>query len=237
MDPQDIATKLKISHRLKSDFERKLKEVQHLSKSIQDALKLEQATWLDHKTLEEEFQKLIDRWNDYESNVNDLKKGFEQADNNVNVNVNDELENIDKALDESSDAYIKLKLDVASLLRGVQNFVYGNLDLGSNSSQGSSWEESGSELEDGQNQSKIVIEDPAPENEGCNRRKFGTRVLIGMVAILLVYFVFFLVISHFVNSRAKEGKADAQYINRIALVHVFSGSWIHPGGGSCQMSS
>ncbi len=205
---------LKTVHRLKSNFERTLNEVLDLSQSVHNANDAKQVTWLDYRTLEEEYQLLKERWRQYESSVDDFNERMESTDSIQDDNVN-------QGLDEAMETYHKTKIDVEQLLRVVRNQIRP-IDKTIRQEAFSSDESISTTNNGGDDKNKVENKvENEPKSEGTakahgkrnlNRseessiRKNAKRVLFGIIAILLVYFVFFLVISNTVKSRRLQYK-------------------------------
>ncbi len=123
--------------RIESSFKWKLREVKHSCQTIREALDDDQATWQDHKALEEEFQELRDIWRKYQSIVDNFKG--ESSD------VNDEVE---ESMTKALDAYLPVKREAGSLLRLVQGQVYRTaIDSNDEGSEPETEDDEGSEPE------------------------------------------------------------------------------------------
>ncbi len=209
--PLDVQPKkqLKAVQRLKSNFERSLKEVQILSQSLRNALDEKQATRLDCNSLEEEFKIFKERWRKYEQSVDEFKSQMEQEDLDQET-----ADSVDQSFDEATKAYLQIKLEVVGILRVMHHIFPPNKQ----SREDSAEQENDNDYYQKPRNTKVTStkkknverrslppEEPT-RSQGSSIRKNAKRVMFGILIILLAYFAFFLVISFSVKSSRLQDK-------------------------------
>ncbi len=160
-------TSFKTLGQSKSNFDRKLKDAQRLSRSFQDAIKA-----------------LRDSFRTYQSTVAQIKK---QTDNTLLI------QEIEQSLNQAQDSYHQTKQELARLLKVLlvhdKNLPNKKKEKDRDSASDSD------EIEEDQEKKS------SNKPQESKLRKNVKRVLFGVLAIILVYFIFFLVISNTVKNR------------------------------------
>ncbi len=185
----DFKLSLRVVDRSKANFERKLREARHSTKSIQHAANKQLTTTLrlEQDSLEEEFQELKQSFRSYESTVEEFRRQFEQRTTTIVQEDEEEqvIARVEQSLNEAQVAYLRAKQEIVSLLR--RKPLKRDKDIN---------KEEDEEKEDKSEES----------GKSSSIRKYVALVLFGLVAIFLTFFVYFLVISNTVASRRLQAK-------------------------------
>ncbi len=181
----------------KSSFERKLAELQALTKSVRNAYEGDAITGLEKKSLEKELNNLAGRWGKYEASVEAFKTGQLEDEEAFSGK-------LDKDLSENMDAYIKIKLNVFSAIRGElpgHSRQDDNLSLSSSSSS-SSFSSNNEDVDT--DSAEESNNGKSEENSKTCLAKYGKSVALGILLIVLTYLLFYRVILAVKSRRLKE---------------------------------
>ncbi len=186
----------------KTKFWRKMTELKAITGSIQDAYEEGEATQQDYKILEIEMEELRDRRHQYETMVDDFKMNFGA----VAVALQDAAE-VDKAFNDSLEAYINMKLMVDSLMRSILGLRQPGSEISLTNASEEDLESLDSILDSALDSdwSSIKSEETKDNAQpGSRVKKYLLSLGIGVVIIFVFYMGLALIINYSLSNQDKN---------------------------------